>query len=150
MNLIPEQFHAELNQPFADLQDTFGRKIYAISEIKTPKTSTDQDFDFTNPNSYNDQSFDYSYVETEIVARIKYIEKQDKEFAMITTLGGEQINLVQEFGILRIKVHSDFSDIISDASSIKVDGDKCKVIFRDRPHGLISANYRTFYLQRVP
>lgn len=151
MNLIPTQFHADLSQPFTDLEDTFGRNITVISAIKTPKEISDEeDYDFTQPNKSADESFDYSYSEQEIKARIKYVDKQDKEFALITTLGGEQINLVQEFGILRVKVNSDYSDLVADASSIIVDGLKCKVICRDRPHGLLNTSFKTFYLQRVP
>ena len=152
MNLIPTEYHSLFDQAFADLEDTFGRNIKLIKETKTPKllSGDDEDFDFTQPTIIRQDEFDYSYTEIEIKARIKYLDKQDKEFAMITTLGGEQINLVQEFGVLRIKVSKDYCQNVQDSTSIIVDGSKCKIIFRDRPHGIISTTFCTFYLQRVP
>lgn len=151
MNLIPDSMRAEFDQPFADLEDTFGRDIVVVRTIKTPKPiSGDDDYDFTQPTKTDSELFDYSYSEETVRARIKYIEKQDKEFSMITTLGGEQFNLSQEFGILRIKVSAANSPVVEESTSLVVDGFNCKVIFRDRPHGLTEANYRTFYLQRVP
>jgi hypothetical protein len=154
MNLINATERAAYEAAIDDMHDTFSRDVSVIQEVKTPVSSlseNDDDYDFIHNKAISGpQEFTYSYLETLVKARIKYIDKQEKEFSLITTLGGEQLNLVQEFGFIRLKVRTADCSLVDEASHIIVDGNQCKVFFRDRPHGLFDSKYCTFYVQRVP
>lgn len=153
MDLISSGDRAIYSSGMDDVHDTFARDIVLVNNITTPKDSVDQEddnYDFINDKEPSEDKFTFSSTRTTIKARVKYIDKQDKEYAFISTLGGEQINLALEFGLIRIKVKNTDVAAISAASSIEVDGNNTNVVFRDRPHGLFDINYATFYLQRTP
>jgi hypothetical protein len=153
MNLISDSERAIYEAAINDVHDTFSREITVLKDIKTPVSSlsdSSDDFDFINNSNTGTEEFTYSYSESTVTARIKYIDKQDKEFALITTLGGEQLNLVQEFGIIRIKVPVADCSTVDESSRLVIDSNHCKILFRDKPHGLFDAQYCTFYVQRIP
>lgn len=153
MDLISTQERESYEAAINDLHDSFARPITVITQTKTPQSGlsdSDDDYDFTQGENTGSEEFVYAQTETTIRARIKYIDKQDKEFALVNTLGGEQINLAIEFGIIRIKVLIADTQLVQEAASIIVDGNNCNILFRDRPHGLFAPKYHTFYLQRTP
>jgi len=153
MNLINQTDKDKYSSSIDDIHDTFAREIIVIKEIKTPIDNlddADDDYDFINDKHRGSEEFENTIVTTTIKARIKYIDKQDKEYAFISTLGGEQINLSQEFGLIRLKIKLSESDLVNEASRIEVDKNNTRVIFRDSPHGLFDRQYSTFYVQRTP
>lgn len=153
MNLINSTEKAIYEAAIDDMHDTFARSITVLNDIKTPVASVsdnDDDFDFVNNSNIGTNEFTISYTESTVTARIKYIDKQDKEFSLITTLGGEQLNLVQEFGLIRIKVPITDCSTVDECSRLIIDNNHCKIVFRDKPHGLFEAKYCTFYVQRIP
>ena len=127
--------------------DTFLRDIVVVTSTKTPVDSlseNDDDYDFVNDVNHGSEEFSYSYQETTISARIKYLDKQE----IIQALPGQEIDISTSFGVIRIKVAVANCDLVANSNHILVDGNHCKILFRDRPHGLFDITYCTFYLER--
>lgn len=149
MNLISTDEKSSYQIAMQGLHDTFSRDITLVKQVKTPRegeSNEDDDYDFTQDHNTGTEEFVITESESTVKARIKYLEKQEKEFA----LGGDKLNLTQDFGFLRIKVRIEDSQSVIDATRIIVDGNSCHIFFRDRPHGMLDVQFATFYLQRTP
>lgn len=153
MDLISTSERDSYTNAIEDMHDTFARDIILVKQIKTPQAGVadeDDDYDFTQNHNTGLEEFVITESQSTVKARVKYIDKQDQEFALVNTLGGEQLNLVQKFGIVRIKVRVGDSEAVQEATSIIVDGNNCNILFRDRPHGVLDIRFHTFFLQRTP
>jgi hypothetical protein len=153
MNLISDLERSIFEDALNSMHTTFARDITVVNSIKTPVldlSDANDDYDHVNNSNQGSEEFTYSYVESTVTARVKYIDRQDKEFSLVASSTSDQINLVQEFGLIRIKVLSADCELVNEATHIIVDDNHCRVIFRDSPHGLFENNYCTFYVQRVP
>jgi hypothetical protein len=150
MDLISPQERTEWSAAFSNMHDTFAQDIKLINRTKTPKeglTDNDDDYDFTQDHNAGNQEFEVSHSEQIIKARVKYLDRQDKDYQMIN----QQVSNVSiNSGLIRIKVRKEDCDAVSNADNIIVDGINANITFSDRRHGLVSTEFCTFYLERTP
>lgn len=142
---------------FADqfnvLHNTFARpiSIYRNAEQIVINTNPANNFLFQGENvPFNDTVKDIP-VSGVFNARIRYNTKQDLEmFAGLggRKQGGEQINIQQSKGVVRIKVDPTGSTYLFGANRITFDGTIFTLRSDQRPHGLFIPNFYDFFLQK--
>jgi hypothetical protein len=138
------------NQAIDNLHETFAREITVIDEIAN--------VNIQNPDDYNPLSdaknpeVTYTANQTIIPARIKYIDKADSEAELIFHgQGGSKAvstALRQDYGIVRIKVDKQYTDLVKNSTKIIVDGKDCQLLMNYNPISLFDINFSVFYLSR--
>jgi hypothetical protein len=151
-NLISDLERDTYKSAIQDLHDTFSRNITVWRQSTEVITNQNDDFD-----AFNDASNEnVTYVsESKIFkARIKYIDRQDKEFELAvggtTRATGSSIDLTQEFQLVRIKVDKEANDYIKDCEKITIDEQDFIPLTVPRAHGLFDIDWYTIYLRSRP
>lgn len=150
-NLISDAQRVIFKKKIDDVHDTFSRTITVWRQSAQEITNTDQDYDAFGDNE--PRSVVYTTESKDFKARIKYIDRQEKEFGIIIGEGrvqGTNIDVTQEFQLARIKVQSDANDYIKDCEKITIDGQDFSIITVPRPHGLFEPDYYTLYCKSLP
>ncbi len=146
MNLVPEAERNIYRAAIDDMHATFSRDITVWRRSAVTISPDDENFDaFSDRIPTNRQYVSESRV---FKARIKYIDKQDKEFDLIA--GSFKTDIVQEFQLLRIKVNNEANNYIKDCEKITVDNYDYMILTVPRPHGLFDIDYFTIYLRGLP
>lgn len=147
--LSPQQINSA-QQAIDDLHGTLARTITIINEVANAAVVNTDDFNAFSDR--NDVNVTYTSVQTDIPARIKYLDKADSEQELIFFGRGDSkavsTNLRQDYGIVRVKVDKQYTDLVRNSTKILVDGKDCQLLFNYSPLTLISTNYVTFYLSR--
>lgn len=145
-NLISNSERATYNSAIDDIHDTFSRDIIIWRQSAEVINSTDQNYDAFN--NVGVQNTIYTSQSKIFKARIKYIDRQDKEFALI--VGNSKIDITQEFQLVRIKIDSIANAYFDDCEKVTIDGIDFLPITTSRPHGLFTPTYYTIYLRGNP
>src|SRR6202000_3289904 len=91
-------------QATADMHNTFSRPII-VYQKSAEAITPDPNYDAFYHNAQQPQ-VSYTYQTGIWPARIKYLDKQDKEFQLAIASRPNQIELTQETQIIRVKVPS--------------------------------------------
>jgi hypothetical protein len=145
-NLISDADRTVYEQAMQDVADTFARPITVWRSSAQTITNTNQDYDAFS--DIGPQQVTYISESKVIPARIKYIDRQTKEFGFI--VAGTNIDVAQEFQLVRIIVDIDGNEYIKDCEKITVDGEDFVPLTVPRPHGLFGNNFFTIYLKSRP
>lgn len=137
-----------------DMHTTFARDItvwrQSAETITIPSDDTNDDYDaFYNKKVGSQSTITYTSQSKTFKARIKYIDKQEKEFGLAIASAQNQINVTSSTNLVRIKVSKEASDYIENAQKITIDGVDFSLLTVVRPHGLIGLDYFTYYLSSL-
>lgn len=146
-NLIPQTERDIYRAAIDDIHDTMSRPITVWKRSAEKITNLNPNYDAFSDQPIQDVQ--YTPQSKNFNARIKYIDKQDKEFAFAIASEQNRIALTQEFQLVRIKVKQDAADYIDDCIKVTIDSNDFKVITSARPHGLFDIDYYTFYLRSI-
>lgn len=150
MNLIPSGMASSMSQAIDDIHDTLSRDIIIINEKANAVVS---DFD-DNYNAFSDKKdpdITYTAETNTIKARIKWFDKAELDTQLVFPGGqgsnnGTSIPLIQNYGIVRIKIKNQYKDLIKQSTKIIVDGSDCQLYFSATDQSIINLNYTIFYL----
>lgn len=134
------------------LHSDFSRTIIVVNEVANAVVNLNDD----NYNAFadlrNNPDITYTANQTMISARIKHLDKADSETELIFNGRGDSkavsTALRQDYGIVRIKVKKQYTQLVKDSTKIIVDGFDCQLLFNYTPIMLIDLNYAVFYLSR--
>lgn len=146
-NLISEAEKLYYASAIKDLHDTFSKEITVWQRSSQEIVSEDDSYDAFYDKKKSDVI--YSSQSRVIKARTKHLDRQDKEFALAINSAANQINVTQEFDVVRIKVDNSDSEYVRDAEKVTIENKDYSVITVPRPHGLFETNYDTFYLRSL-
>lgn len=151
-NLLNPQTIANAASLMDSLANDLNREIIVINEVAN---SVVIDPDAVNPMSDNkNPTVTYTANQTKIGARVRYIDKADKETELIFNGHGDSkavsTALRQDYGVIRIKVATQYTDLVNNSTKLIIDGYDCQLLFNYTPNTLIylSPNYTTFYVSR--
>jgi len=149
-SLLPDSIKNAASQLIDDLHDTHKRPIIIVDEVAN---ATVVDPDSFNPlaDTHN-TTVTYTANQTTINARIKYLDKADSETELIFFGHGDSkavsTALRQDYGIVRIKVEKQYTNLVKSSTKIIVDGKDCQLLMNYNPISLFNTNFVTFYLSR--
>lgn len=147
MNLVPDIQREIYKKGIDDIHTTFCRNITCYHHSNQIINSLSSDFDagYDN-NKKNDVT--YSLETGVFCARIKYIDKQDKEFLLALKLQ-DKIEITLETQLVRIKVKKADAQFIHDSVKINIDNLDFRIVTSAFNHGLFDIDYSTFYLRSL-
>ncbi len=142
---------AQARSMIDDLHTTFARTITVINEVANAVIIDDPNYDaFSDTQSSN---ITYTSINTEISARVKWMDRADAETELVFPNGfgssnGTSIPINQSYGIVRIKVDKQYQDLVEKATKFIIDGYDCQLTNASTPKSMISLNYTIYYLIR--
>lgn len=141
-NLISDADKVIYESAIQDIADTFGRDIVAWkrSAERVVTANDDNDSFYDNKKKPN---ITYTYQTGVFKARIKYIDRQDKEFYI--AMSDAQVQVTQDTQLVRLKINVENCDFIREADKVTVDGVDFRIVTSPRNHGVFSNNFCTFY-----
>jgi hypothetical protein len=126
-----------------DMHETFSRPVIAWKRSAERIDSTNEDYDEFYDKKKS--SVTYTYQTGVFQARIKYIDRQEKEFAIV--MAGAQVEVTNESQLVRLKFYAADCQFVQDSEKITVDGVDFRSITSPRFHGLFTNDYCTFYMK---
>lgn len=143
---------ASMNQAIDNIHDTLSADIKVINERANAVVS-DLNDDYNAFSDRKDPDITYIAEETVIKARVKWIDKAEELRELIFAGGqgannGTSVAVTQRYGVVRIKIKSEYIDLVKNSTKIIVDDQPCQILFNYTPHDLFSINYAVFYLSR--
>ena len=137
-----------LESVFDDIHDTFARDIKFIKDAQKIILSTDPNYNYLYKNSRGQiTSVQRKIIQTTFKARILYVDKQNED--LFDGPAASQIKVEGHIGEVRIKVTKEGYDYLKDTKRCELDGRKFSIASDERPHGLFSPKFYTFYLKPV-
>jgi hypothetical protein len=137
-----------LESVFDDLHDTFARDIKFIKDSQKIILSTNPNYNYLYKNAKGQMNtVKNKIIQTTMKARILYVGRQEGD--LFDGEAGAQIKVDKNAGEVRIKVNKDGYDFLKEAKRCELDGRKFTISSDERPHGLFSPRYYTFYLKPV-
>lgn len=150
-NLISASLKTSVLSAIDNIHDSFARDITIINEVSNVSITEPND----EYNAFSDKkhpNITYSATETIITARIKYMDKAESESQLIFHGGaggvGGSAPLNQNYGIIRIKVKTEYTDLVKNSTKIIVDGYDCQLDSNYTTISMVDINYAVFYLTR--
>jgi len=137
-----------LESVFDDLHDTFARDIKFIKDSQKIILSTNPNYNYLYKNTQGQMSsVKNKIIQTTMKARILYVGRQFED--SFEAEAGAQIKVDKHVGEVRVKVNKDGYDFLKGAKRCELDGRIFTISSDERPHGLFSPKYYTFYLKPV-
>jgi hypothetical protein len=137
-----------LESVFDDLHDTFARDIKFIKDSQKIILSTNPNYNYLYKNTQGQMSsVKNKIIQTTMKARILYVGRQFED--SFDAEAGAQIKVDKHVGEVRVKVNKDGYDFLKGAKRCELDGRIFTISSDERPHGLFSPKYYTFYLKPV-
>jgi hypothetical protein len=137
-----------LESVFDDLHDTFARDIKFIKDSQKIILSTNPNYNYLYKNTQGQMSsIKNKIIQTTMKARILYVGRQFED--SFDAEAGAQIKVDKHVGEVRVKVNKDGYDFLKGAKRCELDGRIFTISSDERPHGLFSPKYYTFYLKPV-
>ena len=148
MSLIDDVNKADMRSVMKKVHDTFAREIKFIKDAKRIILSTDPNYNYL----YRSVRGSVSTVKREITektfkARILYVGRQEE--GLFDSEANAQIKVEKNVGEVRIKVDAEGHSYLKDAKRVELDGRTFTVSTDERPHGLFSPQFYTFYLKPI-
>lgn len=137
-----------LQDQFFNLHDTFARPITMFKTAKSVVITTNPDNNVYFPDAPTNDQTTETIISGCFNARIKYNPKQDLAFASTFRGADDQITLKTMEGVVRLKLDMTGAAYLADTRKVRFDGNIYEVFSDNRPHGLFTPNFETFYLKR--
>lgn len=151
-NLVSAELKSSILSAIDDIHDTFSRAITIINEVANVEVIDNDNYNFFSDKK--DPNITYTANSTVILARIKYLDKAEAAAELVfpgrggDQSGGTATPLTQNFGVIRIKVKNEYTDLVAGATKILVDDQECQLALNYTPQTWIDKNYTVFYLLR--
>lgn len=151
-NLISSQLKASILSSIDNVHDTFSREITIIQEVANVEVIDNDNYNFFSDRK--DSNITYTANSISIMARIKYLDKAEAASELVFAghggdqSGGSSVPLVQNYGVIRIKVKNEHTDLVMGSTKILVDDQECQLALNYTPQTWIDKNYTVFYLLR--
>ena len=148
MSLINDANKLDMANVMKTVHETFARDIKFIKDAKRIILSTDPNYNYL----YKSVRGSVSTVKREITekifkARILYVGRQQD--GLFDSEANAQIKVEKNIGEVRIKVDSTGHSYLKEAKRVELDGRLFTVSSDERPHGLFSPQFYTFYLKPI-
>ena len=148
MSLINDANKADMENVMMSIHNTFARDIKFIQDAKRIILSTDPNYNYL----YKSVRGSVSTVQRQITektfkARVLYVGRQ--EDGLFDSEANAQIKVEKHIGEVRIKVDATGHQYLKDAKRVELDGRMFTVSSDERPHGLFSPQFYTFYLKPI-
>jgi hypothetical protein len=152
-SLFTDAEKAEFSALLVDVADTFEREITVYKSPEKTMVFTEEGWNRFSENDQNDlNNPTNTYQRFTIQARILYA-KQMKEELLTPYVGGAldeaQLKLASSNGMVRIKVGPTGYAIMKEVKELEFDGFRFSIASPERPHGLFTPQYYTFYLTLI-
>lgn len=150
-SLLTDVEKAAAEAAIRDVADTFARPLVIIRQANEVVISNNPNhtsiFDRTPFNS----TTQVTPVTGVFMGRIGYEHEQPLGFMLgiKERQGGDQVNVTQNQGIVRVKLDPSGASFINGAQRVQFDGNTFTIDSAPRPHGLFTPQYYTFNLKRT-
>ena len=151
-SLLTSDQKAQASSLINDLADTFKRDILIIQEVANSVIQDDGNYNAFSDR--HDPAITYTANTTTISARIKFLDKPEDYAELIFAgggggqVGGTAVPLNMKFGVIRLKIHKDYADLVSKSTKIIVDNLDCQFIMNTVKQSLFDSNYVICYVNR--
>ncbi len=154
-NLFTNEEIAIYKGAIDDMHDTFARDIVvwgqAAETITIPEPDINDDYDYAYGGSAGQRvgsqsTIVYTPTSKTIKARIKYIDKQEKEYGLAIESAQNKINVTTSSNLVRIKVKQADVTTVENATKITIDNVDFEIVTAPHIQGIIGTDYYTYYL----
>lgn len=147
---IPQAAKTVMQDQFNTLHDTFARPITVYRTAQEIVISTSETNNVFYPDAPTNDQTNTVINSGVFQARIKYNPKQDLAFLGGNTRdGNDQITLKTMEGVVRLKLDPTGAAYLNGAKNVRFDNAIYEIFSSDRPHGLFTPNFETFYLKKI-
>ena len=147
-SLISDILKSSMESAMDDVHDTFARDLVCIKEANKVILSTDPNYNYLYKNVRGSvSSVQRKINQKTIKARILYIGRQQEDLFDAQT--SAQLKVEKVAGEVRIKVGKADYDYLKGTKRAEFDGRIFTMTSDERPHGLFTPQYYTFYLKPV-
>ena len=148
MSLIDDANKEDMRRVMQSIHSTFARDIKFIKDAKRVILSTDPNYNYL----YKSVRGSVSTIKREITekifkARILYVGRQEE--GLFDSEANAQIKVEKNVGSVRLKVDSVGYAYLKETKRVELDGRLFTISSDERPHGLFSPQYYTFYLKPI-
>ena len=143
-NLISAELKSSMLSAIDNIAETFARNITIIQEVANVEVIDNDNYNFFSDKK--DSDITYTANSTVILARIKYLDKAESYNELV--FAGQGVPLNQNYGIIRIKVKDEYTNLVAGSTKILVDDQECQLDSNYTPQTFIDKNYSVFYLLR--
>ena len=148
MSLIDDANKSDMENVMKSIHDTFAREIKFIKDAQRIILSTDPNYNYL----YKSVRGSVSTIKREITekvfkARILYVGRQEE--GLFDSEANAQIKVEKNVGEVRIKVDAEAYEYLKDTKRLELDGRLFTVSSDERPHGLFTPQFFTFYLKPI-
>ncbi len=148
MSLIDDANKEDMRKVMKSIHDTFARDIKFIKDAKRVILSTDPNYNYL----YKSVRGSVSTIKREITekvfkARILYVGRQEE--GLFDSEANAQIKVEKNVGSVRLKVDAVGYSYLKETKRVELDGRLFTISSDERPHGLFSPQYYTFYLKPI-
>lgn len=152
-SLFTDDEKASFGALIVDVADTFERNIIVYKSPAKTIVFTAQGYSRFTANDQNNQfNAENTYQQFIIPARVLYA-KQLKDELLTPYVGGAldeaQLKLLSPVGSVRIKVGLSGYEVMKEVKELEFDGFRFTISSPERPHGLFTTQYYTFYLNII-
>ncbi len=148
MSLIDDANKEDMRRVMQSIHNTFARDIKFIKDAKRVILSTDPNYNYL----YKSVRGSVSTIKREITekvfkARILYVGRQEE--GLFDSEANAQIKVEKNVGSVRLKVDAVGYSYLKETKRVELDGRLFTISSDERPHGLFSPQYYTFYLKPI-
>jgi hypothetical protein len=147
-SLISNILKSSMELAMGDVHDTFARDLVCIKEANKVILSTDPNYNYLYKNVRGSVSSVQRKINSKTIkARVLYIGRQQED--LFDAQASAQLKVEKVAGEVRIKVGKVDYDYLKGTKRVEFDGRIFTMTSDERPHGLFSPQYYTFYLKPV-
>ena len=147
-SLINDAHKAFLESAMDEIHETFARDLICIKEANKVIMSTDPNYNFLYKNVRGSVSSVKNVINQKTIkARILYVGRQQEDLFDAQT--SAQLKVEKVAGEVRIKVGKADYEYLKGTKRAEFDGRVFTMTSDERPHGLFTPQYYTFYLQPI-
>jgi len=147
-SLINDAHKAFLESAMDEIHETFARDLICIKEANKVIMSTDPNYNFLYKNVRGSVSSVKNVINQKTIkARILYVGRQQEDLFDAQT--SAQLKVEKVAGEVRIKVGKADYEYLKGTKRAEFDGRVFTMTSDERPHGLFTPQYYTFYLKPI-
>jgi hypothetical protein len=145
-SLISEIAQQKVNKVFADLHDTFARKITVYKNAKRVAIASSPQFNAIYGSSGSAKNFEYQTVSKSFSARVYYLKMEEEYFQNRSQDASSQSKIVMPHGSVKIVVDPEGYEFVKEARKVEFDGITFAIKSNGNPIGLFGNQYYEFFL----